>query len=904
MPIYLSPALIAVLVAIATTLIITHINKKRSAQNKAEAEKYLPLITTFGKELCSLENIYIKHSVATAFSGKWQSLYAELRDKRFSKKHPAFSAVKDFLSQYDALPQTVATLNEKFISHTSEKYDSFFSDIDGKSLDAQQRACVISEEERTLVLAGAGSGKTLTIAAKVKYLCEVKKVSPADILLISFTKKSAQEMTERIKKMGIDIEAFTFHKLGMDILKKALGFRPDVFENLPIFINNFFENDLLLHPELIEAVMKYFAYYLDVPPDLNSLSSLGELYEAEKALDLETLKSKYDKEKYIAANAQEKSRAHTTLQGERVKSIEETKIANFLFMHGVAYEYEKIYPHESYDSEHKNYRPDFYLTDYDIYLEHFGISKDFKVPWLSSAEEKKYLEGIEWKRLFHKTHGTKLIETYSYYSNEGCLLEKLETLLHKNGVTFKERDFTDIYDTIYAKKTNKYFASFIVLCSTFITLFKSRGYKIEKLDEMKNEACKNKNKFMAERTTLFLSIIKIILAEYQKYLAQQNEVDFSDMINLATEKILQGSEVHKYKHIIVDEYQDISLSRFGLIKAIAEQAGAKVFCVGDDWQSIYRFAGSDISLFTEAEKYFGYTKILRIEKTYRNSQSLINEAQSFVLKNPQQLQKSLRSDKTLDFPLVFWGYDNEPHKAVEQIVAKIISEYGKHKNILMLGRTKNDVAMLKESFAFRIFQRNGEVTIRYVPSPDTPITFLSVHKSKGLEADNVIVLNFKNDKLGFPNQIADDPVLNLVLTQAEEYKFAEERRLFYVAITRTKNRTYVLTDNKKPSLFFREFSASKQVAFVSIRNTANENAHFCPRCKTGTLVIKQAKSGKQFVACTNYPMCEYTMRDATLLKNPKRCPSCGAFLIQRRNKNGHAFLGCTNFPHCEYTEEK
>ena len=182
-----------------------------------------------------------------------------------------------------------------------------------------------------------------------------------------------------------------------------------------------------------------------------------------------------------------------------------------------------------------------------------------------------------------------------------------------------------------------------------------------------------------------------------------------------------------------------------------------------------------------------------------------------------------------------------------------------------------------------------------------PIQFLSVHKSKGLEADNVILLNFRNDKLGFPNQIIDDPVLNFVLTNAEDYRFAEERRLFYVAITRTKNRTYVLVDNKNPSSFFKEFSESTSVFFKSTGRRISGRQTKCPVCKTGDL-LKVELDGKTFVGCSNFPRCHYTQRDVTILSSPKICPACGGFLIKRRGYNGHYFVGCSNYPACEYKE--
>ena len=871
---------------------------KRKEKIKNLAQK----ISEFFNELFKLTENYVSHSAKLQFIKKWQFLFLEANQTEARDEDEKFSEIERFKTVYDSLHDCFENANEQFIQNESLKYDALFSNVDGKNLDFQQRTAVITDEDRILVLAGAGSGKTLTIAAKVKYLCEVKNINPDEILLVSFTKKSAQEMTERIQeKLGINAQATTFHRLGLEIIKNANGRRLEVSDEnvLGDFINNFFENELLNYPELIKNLTEYFAYFLEIPENIENYSSLGELYEAEKTFDFETLKSKYDREKYVRETGAEKLKALRTLNNEQVKSVEETKIANFLFMHGIRYEYEKLYPFESDDPKRKSYRPDFYLCDYDIYLEHFGISKDFTVPWLSPVEEKKYLDGILWKRDFHKENGTKLIETYSYYSSEGILLKKLEKLLVENNVEFKPRDFTDIFNTVYASKSNKYFSEFIKLCCTFITLFKSNNYKIEEIENLRQKyLSEEKNEFLCERTNLFLDIIKILLAEYRNYLSKNNAIDFSDMINDAATLVSNDCDILPYKYVIVDEYQDISKSRFNFLKAIADRTGAKFFCVGDDWQSIYRFAGSDISLFTDFEKSFGYTKILRIEKTYRNSQQLIDVASTFVLKNPMQLKKNLRSDKTLDYPLVFWGFDDDPRKSLQQMINKIVLDFGVNSSVLLLGRTNYDLEIAKN----KNYYQNRKQKLEYIPIPELQIDFMSVHKSKGLEADNVILLNFKNDKLGFPNQIADDKVLNLVLTNAEDFKFAEERRLFYVAITRTKNRTFILTDNRNPSTFFKEFAVSNSVCFISVRQTANEGQEKCPFCKTGNL-LKVEHNGKFFVGCSNFPKCKYTIHDANVLSNPRKCPACGGFLVKRKGKkNKHWFIGCTNYPYCEYTE--
>lgn len=684
-------------------------------KRKEELKNLAQKIYVFFNELFKITENYVAHSAELQFIKNWEALFFEANRADVHKEDEEFSDIERFKTAFNSLHGYFENTNQQFIKSESLKYDGLFSNIDGKSLDFQQRTAVITDDDRVLVLAGAGSGKTLTIAAKVKYLCEVKNINPKEILLVSFTKKSAQEMTERIQnKLGLNAEATTFHKLGLEIIKNTSGRRPEVSDEkvLDNFVHNFFENELLNHPELIKNFTEYFTYFLEIPENMEEYSSLGELYEEEKTADLETLKSKYDREKYIRETGAEKSKSLRTLNNEQVKSVEETKIANFLFMHGIRYEYEKLYPFESDDTKRKAYRPDFYLCDYDIYLEHFGVSKDFTVPWLSPVEEKKYLDGIFWKRDWHKENGTKLIETYSYYSSEGILLKKLEELLVENNIEFKPRDFTDIFSTVYASKSNKYFGEFIKLCCTFMTLFKSNNYKIEEIENLRQKyLAEEKNEFLCERTNLFLDIIKILLSEYQNYLSKNNAIDFSDMINNAADMVLNSCNLLPYKYVIVDEYQDISKSRFNFLRAIADRTGAKFLCVGDDWQSIYRFAGSDISLFTDFEKYFGYTKILRIEKTYRNSQQLIDEASNFVLKNPMQLKKNLHSDKRLDYPLVFWGFDDEPGKSLQKMINKIVLDFGVNSSILLLGRTNHDVEIAKKTGL--LFLQTIEILLRF-----------------------------------------------------------------------------------------------------------------------------------------------------------------------------------------------
>lgn len=847
---------------------------------------------------------FVCGSQIKAIQEELKPTYDELRKTNYYAGTETDRLVKSFKHNYANLSNIFSQWNAEFVAAERNRQSGLLANIDGKSLDKQQQEVVVSEEDNTLVLAGAGSGKTLTIAGKVKYLCEVKRVAPSDILLIAFTRKSAEEMTERISnRLGIPITATTFHKLGLDILKKSRNESIDVLEDTAKYINQYFENELLKQPEIVKLLLEYFAYYLHIPADMENFDSLGEAYAYEKGMDFETIKSKYDRTKLIDSSVEENRDKKHTLRGEQVKSLEEVSIANFLFLNGIKYEYESKYPYQTNDAHYKVYRPDFYLPEYDIYIEHFGIDKNGRLPWLSEIEEKKYIEGMAWKRQLHRANGTKLLETYSYYSSKGILLGKLEELLRQNGVTLKELDYREVFDTIYKSQSDAYFSEFKKLCCTFIVLFKSNGYGNKDLDGLKTKNTSHMNSYFQRRIALFLLLIKPLIEGYDRYLAENHMIDFSDMINMAAKAVRGGFKVAPYKYIIIDEYQDISVARYKLVRAILDQTHSKLLCVGDDWQSIYRFAGSDISLFTDFNKYYsGKASVMKLERTYRNSQELIDVAGEFIQMNPRQMQKRLVSSKHIDHPITFWMYDDNPFRALDKALYSLVKEY-EGKSILLLGRTAYDSAMLDASGLF--YERKSKTSERFIykKSPNTPISFLTCHKAKGLEADNVILLNFQNSTLGFPNKISDDPMLELVLSNADNYLFGEERRLFYVAMTRTKNRFIVLTDNSKPSIFFEDLKKLPGIS-INMGECSNTTAVVdCPRCKTGRLVVRKNEERNQyFLGCSNYPQCDYTCNDVSVLDHPRKCRVCGGFMVERKGRYG-TFYGCSNYPICQHTED-
>lgn len=885
---------IALLIITIVGYNIFYTSQRKKLLSSSEVKEDLQKMENFLQTLVSPRENYFRNSRKEEIKSEYQSLYRKYSARPYNllSKNPS---VNKFVNMFSKLDVLVRQWNIAYVEKDLINNKDLFDNIDGRSLDKQQRFAVEVDEDNNIILAGAGTGKTLTISAKVKYLVDKKNVNPKEILLLSFTKKAAQEMQERIHVgLNIDIEAMTFHKLGFDIVTRYRGQRPDVFEKMSQVVNGYFEYDVKSNPELMGNLIDFFGYYLAVPKDLGESESLGDLYDYGRQLDFETLKSKVDaKINSMRINKQ-------TIQGEHVRSLEEVLIANFLFLHGVKYSYEKKYPFGTGDPYRKQYRPDFYLDDYDIYLEHFGIDKNGGAPWLIPIEERKYLSGMDWKRGVHKRNQTTLIETYSFQNQNGELLRALDSLLQSRGVKYKPVDLDEVFEAVFADGGDQYFTEFKKLLKTFVELFKSRGFSEKDFDQLHQTAAGYKDKFLRQRTYLFLEIVKPLYLKYQEVLAESGQIDFNDMINDATEIVRQGLFLSPYKYIIIDEFQDISLSRYNLVFELKKQTNAEVVVVGDDWQSIYRFTGSDIDLFTSFEKYFGYSETLKIEQTYRNSQELVDIAGRFIMMNPKQLAKSLKSSMHNSSPIKIIGYNDEIDVAIEQAIDQIVSIFGQKTEILILGRTNFDIDVLKKCEGFTISGPEGNVKVCNKKYPELMMNYLTVHRAKGLEAENTIVINLENKLLGFPNKISDDPVLSLLLTDQDEYEFAEERRLFYVALTRTKNYTYLIVPDRNPSVFIDELKKNHMVSFaIAPGQKTIQNNPKCPVCKKGFLVLRENHlDGSQFLGCSNYPQCQFSLKNIEILERRVVCSQCGGFIVERNGKYGK-FLGCTNYPFCK-----
>lgn len=892
--------------------------------------------------------------------------------KKFKEDYAEYISSEDekFFEKFYNKPETFETdtkqANERYINQELNDNSDLFDDLDGKSLDSQQREAIVVDEDAVKVIAGAGSGKTFTIQGKVKYLTEKRDVDPSEILAISFSNASVDDLKERIAE-PIDIK--TFHKVGKDILTQYNQYsRPDT-SALKRIIKRYLTKKALKNEDISKKLIEFFSFYINVPPSDDDIKYEGDLLDWQEGVDFSTLKRRF------------KNKQRETLNNEIVRSYEELYIANFLFIYGIKYTYEKIYsyPNKNFEREFnkfkeflfsfneeipdelknditkdllnltdifeeyeiKDYLPDFYLDDYNIYIEHFGLNRNCENHLIGGKSSEEYVKEMEWKRKVHKKYGTTLIETFSYYQSENRLLTRLAEKLQAQGVEFNEIDYREVYRILLENKTIKEWEDFIVLLKTFIELFKGNNYDETKFKEFYDHVGGLKDSFSKDRTIAFLKIVEEIYNDYEAYLLKIKKIDFNDMINKASDCIVKNGLDLPYKYIIVDEYQDTSFTRYNLLRNICDSIGAKIMVVGDDWQSIYSFSGCDVNIFTKFDNFFDVCETRYIEKTYRNSQQLIDASSNFVMKNPDQTRKELKSSKSLKYPIKLVNFDNDFDEILkfELIIKNIINQSTfKNKKILILGRNNKDIFNLLKNFnveneygkrKFEILgdedklRRNKFVKIVYRESPDVNIEYRTVHQSKGLECDNVILINLKNWKAGFPNKMVDDPVLNFVKRNGDSFSYAEERRLFYVALTRTKNNVYLLAPYFKSSVFVQELKTDANVELLNLehnrletlKNIEKNGERYviptklkCPVCKTGVVLLESFwNKGKlnRVLKCSHnmappFNRCNweggYYGSELEDLDDIEYCPSCDGILIKRyRHSDGHPFLGCTNF---------
>ena len=722
------------------------------------------------------------------------------------------------------LAQHAAARNQRFLGEETDRRKGFFASVESSPLTAEQVQAVVCFDNRVQVVAAAGSGKTSTMVARAAYAVAHNLVPPESILMLAFNKKAAQELADRVRRRVGDrgrlITASTFHAFGLSVIGQASGRKPRV----PAGLGH--EGDGQTRLERVVDALRDRDLRFRVQWDLfrlvfgRPLADFGAVEEPE-AWDPAT-----------------STRGFRTLAGEVVKSREELMLANWLFYNGVRYEYERYYELDTADALHGRYRPDFYYPDIDVYHEHWALNAQGQPP----PQFPGYADGVRWKRGIHAQYGTTLLQTTSAMLWDATAFDYLTRELTARGVVLEPNPDRDA-----PGEQPLLFEQLLTLVRTFLAHVKSNQLTepqlLERAAAMPGDRA---------RAAQFLQVFLPIQREWDNWLAAANEIDFEDMINRAADLIENGAWSRRYELIMVDEMQDSSYARSRLLRALVAAPHRYLFAVGDDWQSINRFAGSDLTVMTRFGPWFGDHDTLRLERTFRSPQSICDISSEFVTRNPDQLPKQVRSEQPEHPP---------PLRAVavdkdEQYADVIITHLNhlestaaaegldpEHRwEVLILGRYRSGHGKIQPALDRR-WQH-------------LKVTYSTVHSAKGKEADYVIVIGITAG--GFPSSVQDDPLLALAMPAAERFPHAEERRLFYVALTRTRRSVLLLTLTNRESPFLLELIQHGQ---VELTNVSGEplSVEPCPACGQGRMTRRtNRKTNEEFLGCTRYPRCTHT----------------------------------------------
>ena len=669
-------------------------------------------------------------------------------------------------------------------------------------LTNEQAEAVATDEDVTLVLAGAGTGKTSVIVGKVAHLVRNEGVSPDEVLVLAFNRKTATTIRERLPGDLSSAHVRTFHGFGRRVIADVERAKPSMAEfvgesELPGTLKDIL-NELLDDPQESDATANFIASYHGAYESVFNFDTQDE-YDA-----------------YIS------SVELRTLSGVQVKSFEELEIANYLTKHGLKFCYERPYEVWTQTGEYRQYRPDFFLPDYGIYIEHHALDERGRPPrgW------KGYKERVEWHRRTHREYGTKLIETCSWQHREGILLDKLGERLEREGVRFERVSQRELVLQL-ARQLIKWLAR---LLEKFLNHVKTNGLSSQ---ELRARASKQGTLWRNEG---FLEVFEKVRTRYEQRLRAEGKLDFHDLINTAAHYIREGRWETPYRYLLVDEFQDMSAGRMKLLQALRRDDTA-YFLVGDDWQSINRFAGSDVGLLRNCGGYLGHVRTRTLSKTFRFGDGILSPSTKFVLRNPEQLRRTLTSASVAEDRGITVVAADDPSAGLQLVREDIeASARGNGRSVLVLGRYKSSEKVLQNRSPWEEFS--------------------TVHRAKGREADYVVVLDLKDGRWGFPSRIEDNSLLELALPPVSDcpYRFAEERRLFYVAMTRARIGAYLITDPERPSTFVTELCQQSG----SLRHL-DARAPECPRCHKGRLLVMNGSLG-QFWGCTEYwsePSCGY-----------------------------------------------
>jgi DNA helicase-4 len=690
---------------------------------------------------------------------------------------------------------------------------------DLSNLNERQKEAVVSDEKRLLVLAGAGSGKTKTLLQKLVYLVEEKGVSPANILAITFTKNATNEMIDRLilssdtsgkfadilldkhlNKETRDRERFfyqkkfkwidgltirTFHSFCYNILR---NYGVNEFDNKFLIIgnekrNNEDEISKYMAPETVfEVVHKLLIEQCSNTDYLLSLKRYILDYIIDK-IHLENSKAK---------SLVKDGKYYTTLDGTKVRSKSEQYIADWLYRHTIKYEYEPLLNIKDF-----SFHPDFYIPAANLYIEHIS-DKSFS----TRNKEEQFQKG-----------NLLLVKTYESMTKDSTLFNLTLDKVVKNRLP---SDYQKNFSISYKEEFQGYHEDvkdYITQIIRIIDMIKVENVDIQKI-------AFNGQKDQHERVRNFYVLSIPIVRKYIDYCINKSYLDFNDLISRTASLFRNHSDIlnkycGKFKYILVDEFQDVNKLQVELLKLLLKP-DTQLFCVGDDWQSIYGFRGSNVSYIIDFENHFKNSQIIKLNLNYRSTQNIVGASNEVIKHNKFKVEKEIHASKKSEHKIVVYAGNSEEDnlKFCVDRVDELINEGLSNEDIFFLYR--------RSKMYYPYFTRFKKEGIR--------VQNKTIHAAKGLEAKVVFIIGLTEGYGGFPDIWLEDRIFQVIKKANHDLLLEEERRLFYVAITRAKDKLFLITEKGNESSFLKEIPETFTVKTSVFAKSVIEKMTICSNC--------------------------------------------------------------------------
>ncbi|WP_162250632.1 UvrD-helicase domain-containing protein [Lysobacter sp. Root604] len=801
-----------------------------------------------------------------------QALLKRPYAKAFSSA-PALQETLGKLQPYLDKPEAaLSRRNRQYVLHELAHWRPLFDHCEERPLTDEQAIAAITLEENTLLVAAAGSGKTSTIVGKVIYLIAKGIARPDEILCLTFNRNAAAELRTRIRQRltllsapesplptnfrnllvrqlagASDVTAKTFHALGVWLVQSREGSKhPNIStdaessERLQRAIRNCLKN-----PDFSARWWLFQSVYRTPDPEPSRFAS-QEDYDA-----------------YLQKILRQKSQAEgviTLADIAPVKSLEELRIANWLYVMGVDFEYET--PFEEGRKRLTNAAR--WLVDFSYRLrgphaiervvhEHFALDADGKAPTFFK-DPKGYAASAKQKAVALRALDSRHFWTTSAQFRRGTLFDHLTAHLAQAGIPLRPRSA----DQIEARLTEIGQHADDEVIVKAVSNVRANGLKSTDL----SKRCKSQPD--PARAQLFLSLVLPIAEEMNRLISEEGRMDYDEMIRRGNEYLEQDPSLSPFRILLVDEFQDTAPGRGRMLRnLVAGKEAARIFGVGDDWQAINRFAGADLELFLQFGPSFnrrpGADARCDLSQTFRTNQGIADISSRFVLKNKEQLSKRVEAaDKTnlrvIDVRTYYKASD------VMELITSTLETWltvfptnakptvmilGRYSADLISGISKAQIDALWNDYQSRISVVNNSL-------------YTTMHRSKGLQADHVLILGMYNvyhDFFCFPSEIEEDPLNDLTRPQSRDFRDAEERRLFYVAMTRAKSSVTLLSHEGHMSRYVQELIRENREGSV-IYNGSPDLPPCCPSCTIGVVLKRfNAQKKKTFYACSNRHGC-------------------------------------------------